>query len=168
MQDNEFDDDDDDFEDTQKDKYLLFNTNNEEYGIDIKFVREIVGIHKIIQVPNTESYIKGVINLRGKIIPVLDIRIRFNLEFKDYNNRTCIIIIDIDGKLFGLIVDNVSEVLVITEDKLELPPQSNKSSKNKYIKNLGKVGDKVKIILDVEHILKYDDLDGLDKNIIDE
>lgn len=163
MQENEFDDDD--FEDTQKDKYLLFSTNNEDYGIDIKFIREIVGMHKIIQVPNTENYIKGVINLRGKIIPVIDIRLRFNLEFKEYNERTCIIIIDLNNKLFGLIVDTVLEVLIIPENNLEDAPE-NRASKNKYIKNLGKVGDNVKIILSVENILNNKDLDNLDKNVI--
>lgn len=149
----EYDDQDDLEEDTQKDKYLIFKLSNESYGIEIIFVKEIVGFQKIIKVPKTEDYIEGVINLRGKIIPVIDVRTRFKIEKLDYHDRTCIVITSFKNLTVGLIVDSVSEVLNITPENMDDAPITRKNTKNRFIKNMAKVGNEVKIILDMENFL---------------
>src|SRR3990172_5823963 len=98
-------------EDTQEGKYLTFTMGKEEYGIEIHNVTEIIGIQSITDLPDTPDFVKGVINLRGKVIPVLDVRLRFKMEEKAYNDRTCIIVVNIRNMSVGLIVDTVSEVL---------------------------------------------------------
>lgn len=139
-------------EDTQKGRYLTFELDREVYGIEIKYVTEIIGIQDITEVPEMPEYIKGIINLRGKIIPVMDVRLRFKKEPREYNDRTCIIVIDIEDISIGLIVDSVSEVLAIPETEVVAPPEVGKGS-NKYIKGIGKVGNEVKLILDSHKLL---------------
>jgi purine-binding chemotaxis protein CheW len=148
-------------EDTQKDKYLTFVIENESYGIEIKHVTEIIGIQNVTEVPDLPDFIRGIINLRGKIIPVMDVRTRFKKEFMDYNDRTCIIVIDIEEISIGLIVDTVSEVLNIAEENVVLPPNSKTGFSNRYVKGIGKVGDDVKLILDCKKLLKEDELEEL-------
>ena len=109
-------------EDTQKDKYLTFSLGDEVYGIDIRVVIEIIGIQKITNVPEVPDYVRGIINLRGKIIPVVDMRLRFRREYREYTDRTCVIVVEINGVLIGLIVDGVSEVLDIAEKNVVQPP----------------------------------------------
>jgi purine-binding chemotaxis protein CheW len=123
-------------EDTQKDKFLIFSLGQEYYGIEIKHVTEIIGIQHATAIPELPEYIKGIINLRGKIIPVMDVRIRFKKERKDYNDRTCIIVIDIKDISIGLIVDTVSEVMSISNDEIVDPPEVSKGLNNKYIKGV--------------------------------
>jgi len=142
-------------EDTQKGKYLTFLLGKESYAIEIKSVTEIIGIQPITEVPELPEYVKGIINLRGKIIPVMDVRLRFKKEPADYNDRTCIIVIDVENISIGLIVDNVSEVLSIPHENIVPLPEMNKESDNKYIKAIGKVGNEVRLILDCEQLL-YD------------
>jgi purine-binding chemotaxis protein CheW len=144
-------------EDTQKDKYLTFSVGNEFYAIEIRYVTEIIGIQSITEVPELPEYIKGIINLRGKIIPVMDVRIRFRKEPRQYNDRTCIIVIDIEEASVGLIVDSVSEVLSIDEKNIVIPPDVG-GSNGKYIKSMGKVNDDVKLILDCQELLSEDEL----------
>ena len=108
---------------------------------------------------------KGIINLRGKIIPVMDIRLRFKKEPKEYNDRTCVIVIDIRDVSIGLIVDTVSEVITIPEQGIVEPPKMNMGFNNRYIKNIGKVGEDVKLLLDCEKLLTEDELDGLNEAI---
>lgn len=134
-------------EDTQKDKYLTFTLGEEVYGIDIKVVIEIIGIQKITAVPEVPEYVKGIINLRGKIIPVVDMRLRFRREFLEYSDRTCVVVIEVNGVLIGLIVDGVSEVLDITEKNV-VPPPELKASQNKYIRGIGKTEEGVVLLLD--------------------
>jgi len=148
-------------EDTQKDKYLTFVIENESYGIEIQHVTEIIGIQNVTEVPDLPDFIRGIINLRGKIIPVMDVRTRFKKEFMDYNDRTCIIVIDIEEISIGLIVDTVSEVLNIAEENVVLPPNSKTGFSNRYVKGIGKVGDDVKLILDCKKLLKEDELEEL-------
>lgn len=143
-------------EDTLKDRYLTFAIENEIYGIEIKYVIEIVGIQKITKVPELPQYIKGIINLRGKIIPVMDVRLRFNKEPKEYNDRTCVVIINVKDISIGLIVDTVSDVITIPEQDAVEPPRINSDADNKYIKKIGKVGNDVRLLLDCEKLL-YDD-----------
>jgi len=142
-------------EDTLKGRYLTFSVGNESYGIEVRHITEIVGIQAITEMPELPYYIKGIINLRGKIIPVMDVRLRFGKEPKDYNDRTCIIVIDIGDLTFGLIVDAVSEVITIPEEDIIVPP---KLGSNRYIKNIGKVGDDVKLLLDCEKLLSADEI----------
>ena len=148
-------------EDTQKDKYLTFKIENEIFAIEIKDVVEIIKVQAITDIPESKDYIKGVINLRGKIIPVIDIRLRFKKKEKQYDDRTCIIVVFVDEIIMGLIVDRVSEVLTISEDKIENFISSSTNEHNKYIKALGKTEDSVKIILDTSKLIKNEDLEEL-------
>lgn len=147
-----------DMEDTQKGKFLTFTLGNEAYGIEIQFVTEIIGIQSITEVPELPQYIKGIINLRGKIIPVMDVRLRFGKAPKDYNDRTCIIVVDIMEMSIGLIVDSVSEVISIPDTEIVPPPELNKAG-NRYIKGIGKVGNEVKLLLECEKLLNEEDTD---------
>ncbi len=158
----DLDDDLYDDEDTQKDKYLTFHVNGEDYGIDIAFVTEIIGIQKITEVPDMPIFIKGVINLRGKVIPVMDVRLRFNMEERAYDERTCIIVVDIDGTAVGLVVDEVREVADIPEAQVEPPPQTGKGQSSRYLKGMGKLGDEVKILLNAEKLLYDEELEKLE------
>ncbi len=148
-------------EDTQKGRFLTFSLDKESYGIDIKYVTEIIGIQDITEIPELPKYVKGIINLRGKIIPVMDIRLRFKKEAKEYNDRTCVIVVDIKDISIGLVVDSVSEVLTILEQDIVEPPQMNKNYNNRYIKNIGKVGNDVKLLLDCEKLLTDVELEDL-------
>jgi purine-binding chemotaxis protein CheW len=146
-------DDDEDGEDTQEDKYLTFVIGKEDYGIEIRFVTEIIGIQSITKVPDMPSYVKGVINLRGKVIPVMDVRLRFGVEERPYDDRTCIVVININEQPVGLIVDRVLEVLDIPGSEIEPPPRMRKGRGNRFIQGMGKVGDQVKILLDANKLL---------------
>jgi purine-binding chemotaxis protein CheW len=149
-------------EDTQKGKFLTFSLGNESYGIEIKFVTEIIGIQPVTEVPELPEYIRGIINLRGKIIPVMDVRLRFRKPFFEYNERTCIIVIDIKDISIGLIVDRVSEVLSIPDEDIAPPPDINKTAGNRFIKGIGKVENEVKLLLDCEMFLQEDEVIALE------
>lgn len=145
-------------EDTQKSKFLIFTMGDENYGLEIRYVIEIIGIQKVTEVPDMPEYIKGVINLRGKIIPVMDVRLRFGKEVRDYDDRTCVIVVEIDNITIGLIIDTVSEVVVIPDEMLLPPPNVGQGFHHKYIKGIGKIGDDVKLILDCDKLLNDDDI----------
>lgn len=144
-------------EDTQKDKYLIFTIDEEKYGIEIKYVIEIIGIQTITKVPELDDYIKGIINLRGKIIPVMDVRIRFKKPIRIYDDRTCIVVVDVGELTVGLIVDRVSEVINISEEQVVSPPETSKNAKNKYINGIGKIGEDVRLLIDCNKLLNDDD-----------
>lgn len=146
-------------EDTQKGKFLTFSLGKEVYAIEIKFVTEIIGIQPITEVPELPPYVKGIINLRGRIIPVLDVRLRFKKPCIEYNDRTCTIVIEVHDCFVGLIVDHVSEVLSISEEEIVPPPEINKASENKFIHAIGKVGNEVKLILDCKKLMSDDELE---------
>lgn len=148
-------------EDTQKDIYLTFLIDRESYGIEVRYVTEITGMQAITDIPELPQYIRGIINLRGQIIPVMDVRLRFKKESREYTDRTCIIVVDIRNMPVGLIVDAVSEVITIPEEDVVDPPQSNMTINNRYIKKIGKVGNEVKLLLDCEKLLSDDDFDNL-------
>ena len=152
-------------EDTLEGKFLTFTLGNEEYGIEIRNVTEIIGIQRMTDLPDTPPFVKGVINLRGKVIPVIDVRLRFNFEEKDYNDRTCIIIVNIENMSVGLIVDTVSEVMDIPEGNIEPPPKVNSKAGSRYIKGLGKVGEEVKILLDTHTLLFGDEIEQITESI---
>ena len=159
LDDNLLDDEDEDEEDTQENKYLTFMIGREDFGIEIRYVTEIIGIQGITVVPSVPPYVKGVINLRGKVIPVMDVRLRFGVEERPYDDRTCIIVINIDEQPVGLIVDRVLEVLDIQASEIEPPPKIKKGQSNRFIQGMGKVGDQVKILLNAK-ILLFGEEDG--------
>ena len=138
-------------------KYLTFALANEEFGLEILKVREIIGYMEITAVPRTPPYVKGVINLRGQVIPVVDLRAKFGMETTETTDQTCIIVVEITqaGKAFntGIVVDRVSEVLDITTDQIEDPPQLGSTVEANFILGMAKVGEKVKILLDIDKVL---------------
>lgn len=146
-------------EDTQHGKYLTFQLGKEVFGIEISYVTEIIGIQQITYVPEVPDYVKGIINLRGKIIPVIDVRLKFKKPPVEYDDRTCVIVIDIKDTSIGLIVDCVSEVIDIKDDSIVPPPSYKTGFQNKYIKGIGKVGENVKLLLDCEKIITDKDVE---------
>lgn len=154
--------DDEDNEDTQANKYLFFRIGKESYGIGIRHVIEIIELQTISLVPDLPDYVKGVINLRGKVIPIVDLRLRFDMEERAYDNRTCIIITEVDHILVGCLVDTVEEVMEILEKNIEPPPKFKTiSGRDQYISGMGKVGDAIKILIDVEKIVRDENLAGV-------
>jgi len=147
-------------EDTQKGRFLTFSLSNESYGIEIQYVTEIIGIQPVTEIPELPEYIKGIINLRGKIIPVMDVRLRFKKPYREYNDRTCVIVVEIKDVSIGLIVDNVAEVLSIPDTEIVAPPEVSKGS-NRYIKGIGKVIGEVKLLLDCDKLLNDNEADRL-------
>lgn len=150
-----------DEDDSMAGMYLTFLLDRECYGVEIRYVIEIVGIQSITELPEMPEYIKGLINLRGKIIPVIDVRLRFRKAEMEYNDRTCIIVVNINDNLVGLIIDAVAEVLSISGEKISPPPRVNKETSRRYLLGIGKVGQDVKLLLDCEKLLNQGDTDGM-------
>ena len=136
-------------------KYLTFILGGEEFGLAIRKVKEINGMMSINHVPNTYEFVKGVINLRGKIIPVMDLRLKFGLPGREYDDRTCLIVVEIGdaAKLVAVVVDAVSEVLNISESDIEIPPDYTEQAEGGYLAGIGKVKDKVVLILDIDKVV---------------
>ncbi len=154
---------------TQLDKYVTFKSGNEYFGLKIEYVNEIIVFQEITEIPESSDYIKGLINLRGKIIPVIDVRIRFKQEPIPYTDRTCIIIVDVNDIVVGLIVEKIAEVVEIKEADI-LPPPSiviggEEKVQNKYVYGIGKVGDSVKLLVDPDRILKDEDIALMEQSI---
>jgi len=150
-------------EDTQHGRYLTFTIEDNVYGIPIRFVREIIGIQNITKVPDTPDYIKGIINLRGKIVPLIDVRVKFGKEEIAYNERTCIIVVDVSDLDVGLIVDMVDDVLTIQDEQIAAPPDNQIGFENRYIDGIGKVEDKVQLLLNAERLLRSEELETIEK-----
>lgn len=150
---------------SQENKYVTFKSGNEYFGLRIQCVNEIIVYQEITQVPESEDYIKGLINLRGKIIPVIDVRVRFKQEPMPYTDRTCIIVISVKDIVVGLIVEKIAEVVEITEENIiDSPTLGNEDkSQNRYVYGIGKVGDSVKLLLDPEKLIKDDDWSVLEQ-----
>ena len=147
-------------EDTMKGKFLTFTLGDEFYGIDIEYVTEIVGIQPITVVPEFPEFIKGIINLRGQIIPVMDARAKFKRDTIEYNDRTCIVVVQVEEISIGIIVDAVAEVLNIDDENIVPPPVVGGSGR-KYIKSVGKHENSVVLIIDCEKLLSTDELNEL-------
>ncbi|MCH7872466.1 MAG: purine-binding chemotaxis protein CheW [Planctomycetes bacterium] len=143
-------------------KFLTFRLGSEEFGVEVLKVRELIGIMDITKVPQTHAFVEGVINLRGKVIPVIDLRTKFGLERAAYNDQTCVIVVDV-GSLMGIIVDTVCEVHDIPADNIEPPPELGCGVDTTFILGLGKVGDEVKILLDIDSVLNAGELVELSK-----
>jgi len=138
-------------------RFLSFVLHDEEYCIEILKIKEIMGMADITMIPQTPSFIKGVINLRGRIIPIVDLRLKFSLTEKDYSDRTCIIIVELsyEGELtlMGVVVDTIQEVVNIPEEKIAKVPYINAKIKSEYIRGIAEVGDRIKIVLDITKVL---------------
>jgi purine-binding chemotaxis protein CheW len=151
--------------DVRAGKYLTFHLASEEFGIRVLKVREIMGIQEITSVPQTPAHVKGVINLRGKIIPVVDLRLKFDVPAAEYNQRTCIIVTQVQGEagqiFVGIIVDGVSEVLNLSSADIEDTPDFGEQVAAHYLLGMAKVKGKVKILLDIDRVLSSQDLRNL-------
>lgn len=146
-------------------KYLTFQLAKEEFGIRVLKVREIMGLQEITAVPQTPAHIKGVINLRGKVVPVIDLRLKFGIPAAEYTQRTCIIVTQVQGEssavLMGIVVDGVSEVLNLTGAEIEDTPEFGEQIAGNYLLGMAKVKGKVKILLDIDKVLSTQELHNL-------
>jgi len=151
--------------DARTGKYLTFQLGNEEFGIRVLKVREIMGLQEITAVPQTPAHIKGVINLRGKVVPVIDLRLKFGLSAAEYTQRTCIIVTQVQGEagtvMIGAVVDGVSEVLNLTAAEIEDTPDFGQSVSTSYLLGMAKSKGKVKILLDIDKVLSSQELQNL-------
>lgn len=146
-------------------KYMTFKSGREYFALEIQYVIEIIQLQTITLIPETEDYIKGIINLRGKVIPVIDVRLRFKQKPFEYNDRTCIIVISVKSTVVGLIVENIAEVVEIKKENILPPPKIGRAENvhNKYVYGIGKVGDSVKLLLDPDKLLNDEDLSVLEQ-----
>jgi len=151
----------------KEEKFLTFVLAGEEYGIGILKIKEIIGMMSITTVPQTPEFVKGVINLRGKVIPVMDLRLRFGMEAIDYTERTCIIVVEIEGSTgtvqIGIVVDSVSEVLNIKSEDIEETPTFGTKLRTDYILGMAKMEGGVKILLDIDRVLSDQEIADLEK-----
>jgi purine-binding chemotaxis protein CheW len=150
-------------------KYLTFTLANEEYGIGIMKVKEIIGMMPVTPVPRTPEFLLGVINLRGKVIPVIDLRSRFGMESAESTERTCVIVVEIDGPsgavMIGIVVDSVSDVLNISEDDIDGELSFGASLDTDYIFGMAKLENGVKILIDIDKVLNSDELNLIPKTV---
>jgi purine-binding chemotaxis protein CheW len=146
-------------------KYLTFAIGKEEYGLQILKVREIFGVMEITAVPRMPAHVRGVINLRGQVIAVVDLRTKFGMERAEQTEQTCIIVVEIyrDGRKFntGIIVDKVSEVLSIGAENIEKAPSFGEAVNTDFILGMGKIGQSVKILLDIDRVLAAEEFEAL-------
>jgi purine-binding chemotaxis protein CheW len=138
-------------------KYLTFVLAEEEYGVEILKVREIIGMMDITAVPRTPEHVKGVINLRGKVIPVVDLRLKFNMPEAEHTDETCIIVVNVGNIEMGVLVDQVSEVLDIDAQDIEDPPSFGNEVRTDFIRGIGKAANKVTLLLDISMVLKQEE-----------
>ena len=136
-------------------QFLSFSLADQAFAVPIEEVREITGIQRFTPVPDVKEFARGVINLRGAIIPILDIRMRLGLPEGSYGHRSCIVVVDLEGDPVGLLVDSVQEVANIDSDSIENPPKFDTSSSAQFIQGIGKVADEIRFILDVSSIARH-------------
>lgn len=141
--------------------YLVFALGSTDYAVTVDRVREIIGLLPITRVPRLPDSVRGVINLRGKVIPVVDLRIRFGLEAVDHGQRTCIIVLQAAGTEFGVVVDRVNEVAQIPTESIEEPPQFGADLDTEYLLGVARNGERVRLLLDVDHALSRHELAAL-------
>ena len=148
----------------ERGQYVSFIIGEEYYGVDILKVQEIVGITKITVVPNMMNYMKGVINLRGKVVPVVDMRLKFNMPEREYDQTTVILIVQVKGREIGMIVDSVSDVVEIPLSKIQETHQFKASIEADFIKGIGNLDEMLVILLDVDRILSSDELEHIERS----
>ncbi len=150
--------------DIRQGKYMTFRVGKNVYGIALKFVNEIIQMQTIAPIPEVEHYIKGLVNLRGKIIPVIDVADRFGMEKFEYNDRTCIIVIEVKGIEVGLIIENIAEVVSIEENEILPPPnKAHGGLQDKFIHGISQLEDGLKLLLDPVKLLSDDALNFVEK-----
>lgn len=143
-------------------QYVSFNLDEEEYGIEVLLVQEIIRYHKPTKVPNGNKVVTGVINFRGKVIPLIDMRAKFGLPTKDYDNFTVIIVLEINGKTVGLIVDRVYDIVSLTEHDIQFADEEFIADiKAEYLRGMGKVGERLVLLLDPDRVLSFEELSRL-------
>lgn len=151
--------------DRSVEKYLSFHVGPEEFAVAVLSVREIIGMQDVTAVPHTPPYLKGIINLRGKVIPVVDLRLKFGMPSAEYTQRTCIVVVDIAGEdsrmLMGVVVDSVSEVLNVSPSDIESTPDFGEGVTIPYLRGIAKSKGKVKILLDIDKVLSTTEISGL-------
>ena len=140
-----------------KGRYLTFFLDEEEYGLEIGFVKEIIGVLQVTAVPLSNDYILGVINLRGKVVTVIDLRLKFGLSKCEPTERSCIVVVEFGRELVGVLVDAVSEVIDIGEDEFEETTFMDQKVDTQYIRGVGKIDGKIKILVDIEKVLAYEE-----------
>ena len=144
-------------------EYLTFTLGNEEYGIDILKVQEIRGYDAVTAIANTPAFIKGVINLRGIIVPIVDMRIKFNLGQVTYDHLTVVIILNIAKRVVGMVVDGVSDVISLTPEQIRPAPQFSATLDTQYLKGLGAVEERMLILVDIEELMTSSDMELMDQ-----
>ncbi len=154
-------------DETKAGKYLTFKLATEDYGISLLKVREIIGMMSITGVPRTPDFVKGVINLRGKVIPVTDLRLRFGMPESDYTDRTCIIVVEVESRdtriQMGIVVDAVTEVLPVKADEIEPAPEFGAKVDTRYILGMANMDGAVKILLDIDRVMTAEEIAELEK-----
>ncbi len=141
---------------TEGQQFVTFSIDDEEFGVEILKVQEIIGYTKPTHVPNAPEFIRGVINLRGVIIPIIDLRKKFNMEEKEYDKFTVIVVVEVASKIMGIVVDAVSDVLSLAEQDIQETPDFSKF-KSEFLKGMGKVGEKLVVLLDIDRLLTSDE-----------
>ena len=148
-------------QDTMENLYIIFFIDGREYGIEIRYLIEIIAFQPITFIPNLPPYVKGVINLRGKIIPIIDVRLRFGLPAIEYTDFTCILIININNLSAGLVVDGMKEVLKIPKDAIEPSPGFEETNMERFVEAIGKSGDTLKILINLQKFIQEKDIKGM-------
>ncbi len=143
-------------------QYVTFMIEDEVYGVDVQKVHEIIGMTRITKVPNSMIFMKGMIDLRGRVVPVVDMRLKFNMEEKEYNEMTVILIVEVMSKLIGMVVDTVSDVIGLKEEDIQETPHFSTKIDTDYIRGIGRSDDKLIIILDVDRILTSEELEKIE------
>lgn len=151
------------FIENEDNQFVTFTIGTETYGVEVLKVKEILGMTSITSVPNTLHFMKGVINLRGSVVPVVDMRLKFGMDEKEYDQFTVIIIVEVQGRMIGMIVDTVSDVANIPVNSIQETPHFTTKIETDYIKSIGQLGEKLVIILDVSRILTTDELTQIEE-----
>lgn len=144
--------------DTQSREFLVFSLGSEEYAIDILKVQEIRGYENVTRIANTPDFIKGVTNLRGVIVPIVDLRIKFHLDSVEYGSQTVVIVVNVANRVVGVVVDGVSDVLSLSQDQIKPAPEFSLSLSSDYLNGLASVGDRMLVLVDIEKLLTSEEL----------
>lgn len=155
-------------ENTMDGKYLVFLLDTQEFAIAIKYVVDIINIQPLTRVPNVPAFVKGITNLRGQVIPIIDVRLRFGKEAQEYNDRTCIIVVEVGELSVGMIIDQVLEVITLDDDHISPPPAFNQSAEAPFIQGIGQHNGQVKLILNCHSVLDEELLPEDEQNDLDE
>jgi purine-binding chemotaxis protein CheW len=146
-------------------QFVTFTLAEEEYGVDIMKVQEIIGYRGFTKIPNVSQFIKGVLNLRGTVVPVVDLRLKFNMEEKEYDQYTVIMIVEVAGRIMGIIVDAVSDVVSLGDDEIQPTPRFSSAISTEFIKGMGKKEEKFIILLDINKVLSDQELEEVDSAV---